>query len=112
MVSNYIPDRGDILLLEFSTHSGHEQRDTRPAIVVSPKKYNAKVGLMLACPITTKQKGYPFEVILQESQKTTGVILADQIRSLDWKARSAHFIEKAKKGTVHDVLEKVSLLVR
>ena len=111
MVKPFIPNRGDIILLEFSTQSGHEQGGKRPAIVLSPKKYNEKVGLMLACPITMKQKGYPFEVTLSQTQKTTGVILADHIRSLDWRARKAQFLECSTPETINSVLEKVSLLL-
>jgi mRNA interferase MazF len=83
------PDRGDIVWLDFSPHTGHEQSGRRPAVVLSPVRYNAKVGLALVCPITSQAKGYPFEVSLPERTKVVGVILADQVRSVDWRARRA-----------------------
>ncbi|PIV90329.1 mRNA-degrading endonuclease [Candidatus Gracilibacteria bacterium CG17_big_fil_post_rev_8_21_14_2_50_48_13] len=81
------PQQGDILLLNFSPTRGSEQRGKRPALVISPTIYNQKTGLMLACPITTKQKGYPFELTLPKSCSVHGVVLLDQIRSIDWKTR-------------------------
>jgi len=75
----YIPDSGDIVWLTFSPQAGHEQSGRRPALVLSPAAYNEKVGLALFCPITSQIKGYPFEVLLQESLKVNGVILSDQI---------------------------------
>ncbi|HRS02465.1 MAG TPA: endoribonuclease MazF, partial [Bacteroidota bacterium] len=91
----YIPDRGDIVWLEFNPQSGHEQKGRRPAIVLSPYEYNLKVGLALFCPITSQVKGYPFEVSLPERFPINGVIISDQIKSLDWKVRNAEFIAKA-----------------
>ena len=85
--SKYIPDRGDLVWMTFEPALGHEQKGKRPALVISPKSYNAKSGLLLACPVTSISKGYPFEVPV-ESSKIKGVILADHIRSLDWSARS------------------------
>jgi len=81
--------RGDVVWLEFDSR-GHEQKGRRPAVVLSPAEYNTKSGLMLVCPMTTKKKGYPFEVSAGK-----GVVLVDQIRSVDWRARKAK-----KKGTV------------
>lgn len=89
---HYIPDRGDIVWLAFDPQAGHEQTGRRPAIVVSPAAYNRKVGLALFCPITTRKNGYPFEVALPESKAMIGVVLFDQIRDLDWKARRAEFV--------------------
>ncbi len=93
----YEGDRGDLVWLNFSPQSGHEQAGRRPAICPSPKEYNSKTGLGIFCPITSKVKGYPFEVLLPKELPIRGVILADQIRSLDWKARNAEFISKAPK---------------
>ena len=84
-----MPDRGDVVWLEFDPQAGHEQAGRRPALVVSPSAYNGRVGLALLCPITSRQKGYPFEVPLPSDLATTGVILADQVKSLDWRARRA-----------------------
>jgi mRNA interferase MazF len=82
----YIPEAGDIVWLQFNPQAGHEQAGHRPALVLSPAKYN-KIGLMLCCPMTTKIKGYPFEVVIQGPQ--TNAALADQVKSLDWKIRKA-----------------------
>ena len=91
--------------------SGHEQAGKRPAIVLSPKAYNQKVGLALFCPITSKIKGYPFEVQLSTTSKVKGVILADQIKSLDWKNRQATFIQKADVKSIRECLKKVAVLL-
>ena len=82
----YIPEAGDIVWLQFNPQAGHEQAGHRPALVLSPAKYN-KIGLMLCCPMTTKLKGYPFEVVIDGPQ--TSAALADQVKSLDWKVRKA-----------------------
>jgi len=107
----YIPDRGDLVWLSFSPQSGHEQAGRRPAICLSPKEYNAKTSLGIFCPITSKVKGYPFEVLLPEELPIRGVILADQIRSLDWKARNAEFISKSPKEVLEEVLNLLHLLL-
>lgn len=88
---SYIPQRGDLVWLTFDPQAGHEQSGRRPAFVVSPESYNRKTGLFLACPVTSKAKGYPFEVPLPPGLPVQGVILTDQIKSLDWKARRAEF---------------------
>jgi mRNA interferase MazF len=82
----YIPEAGDIVWLQFNPQAGHEQAGHRPALVLSPAKYN-KIGLMLCCPMTTKLKGYPFEVVIDGPR--TSAALADQVKSLDWKVRKA-----------------------
>tara|TARA_R110000787_G_scaffold158548_1_gene272424 strand:+ start:1471 stop:1797 length:327 start_codon:yes stop_codon:yes gene_type:complete len=82
----YVPEAGDIVWLQFNPQAGHEQAGHRPALVLSPAKYN-KIGLMLCCPMTTKLKGYPFEVVIDGPQ--TSAALADQVKSLDWKVRKA-----------------------
>ncbi|RTZ60550.1 MAG: endoribonuclease MazF [Gammaproteobacteria bacterium] len=107
----YIPDRGDLVWLSFSPQSGHEQAGRRPAICLSPKEYSAKTSLGIFCPITSKVKGYPFEVLLPEELPIRGVILADQIRSLDWKARNAEFISKSPKEVLEEVLNLLHLLL-
>ncbi len=112
MVSNaYIPEEGDIVWLDFTPQSGHEQAGRRPGLVVSPKKYN-KIGLALICPITNKKKGYPFEISLSSSDGfTSGVILADQIRSLDWRARNATYKEATSAAVVDGVKDLLMLLI-
>lgn len=106
-----MPERGDIVMLQFSPQAGREQAGMRPAFVLSPRRYNAKVGLMLACPITSKSKGYPFEVPLPGNLKTHGVILADHVRSLDWKHRHARLIEIAPKQVTLEVVGRLDLLL-
>lgn len=91
----YIPDRGDLVWLEFTPQSGSEQAGRRPALVISPKSYNGKVGLALFCPVASRAKGYPFEVLLPESSAVVGVVLGDQLKSLDWRAGKARLIEQA-----------------
>lgn len=107
----YIPARGDVIWLSFSPQSGHEQSGHRPAIVVSPKEYNAKAGLALCCPITSKIKGYPFEVKITVKNKIDGVILSDQIKSMDWEERQAKYISAAPKEILEDVIKKMNLLI-
>ena len=108
---SYLPERGDIVWLDFSPQSGREQRGRRPAIVISPKAYNKKTSLALFCPITSQIKGYPFEVELKATMITKGAVISDQVKSLDWKQRNTEFIEKATPGIIHDVLRKINLLV-
>ena len=92
MSKKYFPDRGDAVWLYFSQRAGHEQSGRRPAVVVSPKSYNKKVGLGLFCPIRSRIKGYPFEVIIPAGVTISGVLLSDQIMSLDWRVRDAQFM--------------------
>jgi mRNA interferase MazF len=110
VIKNYIPDKGDIIWLNFTPQTGHEQAGKRSAIVLSPKKYNEKTNLLIACPITSKIKGYPFEVEIS-SKKIQGAILSDQVKNLDWKIRNASFIEKSKKSILSEVISKLLLLL-
>lgn len=112
MKKNYEPDRGDIIRLDFNPQSGHEQMGRRPAIVLSPISNNKKVGLALICPITSKVKGYPFEVLLPTNLTVTGVIIADQVKSMDWKVRNADFIEKAPKSVISETIGKLGTLLK
>jgi mRNA interferase MazF len=107
----YIPERGDLVWLDFEPTKGREQKGVRPAFVVSPKAYNAKVGLALVCPITSHVKGYPFEVSCGRSA-IEGVILADHLRSVDWRARNAKFIDAAGVTVVQEVEERLLSLVQ
>ena len=108
----YKPKRGDIVWLTFNPQAGHEQAGRRPALVLSPETYNDKVGLAILCPITSQIKGYPFEVVIPDGLKVNGVILSDQIKSLDWKARNAEFVCKLPAVTVDEVLQKLNTLLR
>ena len=98
--------------LNFMPQVGHEQSGRRPAVVVSPKPYNAKVGLALFCPITSQKKGYPFEVSLPNNKKISGVILADQIKNLDFSARDIEFIFKLSNEKLCELLKKIQVLLR
>ena len=106
----YIPDKGDLIWLNFSSQAEHEQKGKRPAFVISSKEYNKKTHLALYCPVTSNRKGYPFEVVLS-NQKIKGVILTDHLKSLDWKVRKAKFIEKVKPKTVSECIEKIIALI-
>jgi mRNA interferase MazF len=107
----YVPDRGDVVWITFNPQAGHEQAGRRPALVLSPKAYNGKVGLAILCPITTQIKGYPFEVMISEGLPVSGVILSDQVKSLDWKVRKAEFTCKLLTKTVNEVLRKLGTLL-
>ncbi|MCL5238797.1 MAG: endoribonuclease MazF [Nitrospirae bacterium] len=106
-----IPDRGDIILLSFDPTLGHEQAGFRPAVVLSPELYNKASGLCLICPITTKIKGYPFEVALDGVRQTSGVALADQIRSIDWKVRKIKIVDRASTTSLATILAKFKPLL-
>ena len=111
MVKSYIPERGDIIKLSFSPQVGREQAGYRPALVLSPLAYNRISHFILACPITNTIKGWNFEVILSQSMQTSGVVLADQIRVLDWRSRRGKFVEKATIEVIDEVLAKASVLI-
>lgn len=111
MVEEYIPGRGDLVWLQFNPQSGHEQADKRPALVISPASYNGKAGLSLLCPVTSKIKGYPFEVMIPQDLPIEGAILADQVKSLNWQSRKASFICKVPNKTLLEVISKIELLI-
>ncbi|HQL49798.1 MAG TPA: endoribonuclease MazF [Kiritimatiellia bacterium] len=111
MPASYCPRRGDVVWIAFNPQAGHEQAGHRPAVVLSPETYNRKVGLALLCPITSQVKGYPFEVPLPHGLQVSGVILADQVKSLDWKVRQASYCCALTKDVVHDVLNKLGTLI-
>lgn len=111
MVARYIPRRGDVVWIDFDPKKGHEQSGRRPAIVVSPEKYNSVTKRALFCPITSKVKGYAFEVLVAVEDKT-GAILVDQVRTLDWSKRDLAFIEKASPIVVDEVEAKLLTLVQ
>lgn len=110
MVTAYAPTRGDIVWLNFTPQRGREQAGVRPALVISPQRYNQKSGLMLTCPITSKIKGYPFEVVIR-THKINGAILADQLKSVDWAARKVSFVEHVPEPTLHQAQELIKILV-
>ena len=107
----YTPDIGHVIKIDFDPFAGHEQGGWRPAIVLSPAEYNGKTGLVVAVPVTNQEKGYPFEVRLPSPLKTTGIVLADQIKNLDWRARRAKYVEIAPAEVVSAIHERLSLLL-
>ncbi len=106
----FIPERGDVVWLNFEPQKGKEIQKTRPAVVLSPSKYNVKSGLALFAPITSQIKGYPFEVIIN-SEQINGAVLCDQIRSMDWKVCKATKILSLDKRITENILSKIKLLL-
>ena len=105
----YIPERGDIVWIDFDPVIGHEQSGHRPALVISPKAYNQATGMMLCCPMTTKIKGFPFEVVIADKVKS--VVLSDQLTCVDWKARKIAHKGAASASEVAEVRAKLKVLV-
>ena len=111
MVKRYVPDRGDVVWLNFTPHAGHEQAGHRPALVLSPAAYNGKTGLMLCCPVTSQVKGYPFEVPLDARAGVHGVVLSDQVKSLDWRARQAKRKGEVARAVIDQTLARARTLL-
>jgi mRNA interferase MazF len=105
------PDTRPVVWISLNPQAGHEQAGRRPTVVLSPAAYNGQVGLALLCPITTQVKGYPFEVSIPDGLAVTGVALADQVKSLDWRARSVAFICTLPPATVQEILLKLRTLL-
>ncbi len=108
---DYVPQRGDAVWLNFTPQSGHEQAGRRPAVVLSPGSYNGITGLAILCPITSQVKGYPFEVAIPSGLRLTGVVLADQVKSVDWRARDATFLAALPAHVIDAVLDRVGTLL-
>ena len=109
MPKSYVPEAGDIVWLDFTPQAGHEQAGHRPALVLSPAAYNGRTGLMVCCPLTTKIKDYPFEVVI--AGKTASAVLADQVKNLDWRARKASRKGRVSADELADVLAKIRALI-
>ncbi len=107
----YVPARGEAVWVTLDPQAGHEQGGRRPALVLSPASYNGRVGLALLCPITNQVKGYPFEVALPEGLAVSGVVLADAVKSLDWRARKVSRICAVPAEVVTQVLERLNALL-
>lgn len=107
----YAPDAGDLVWLTFDPQAGHEQRGRRPALILSPRAYNSKARLAIACPITSHVKGYPFEVPLPPGGEISGVVLADHVKNLDWQARRVQFEAKASDDVLTEVRERLRVLL-
>ncbi|HWE40440.1 MAG TPA: endoribonuclease MazF [Isosphaeraceae bacterium] len=105
------PERGDVIWIDMSPQAGREQAGRRPAVVLSPRAYNAKVGLAIVCPITSRVKGYKFEVAIPDGLPVSGVVLADQLRSLDWRVRRAESIARLPGEGVEAILAKARMLL-
>jgi mRNA interferase MazF len=111
MAAARAPERSDVVWLQFNPQAGSEQAGHRPALVISPKAYNQRVGLALVCPITSQIKGYPFEVALPPGMETEGAILCDQIKSLDWRVRNTKRIESVAPSVMQEVTARILALV-
>jgi len=109
---SYTPERGEIVWIDFDPQAGHEQSGRRPAVILSPKAYNSKVGLAILCPITNQAKAYPFEVSIPGTLPVRGVILSDQAKSLDWRERKAEFVCRLPTSIVVEVLRKLNTLLK
>lgn len=110
MVKKYIPEQGDIVYLDFNPQSGHEQKGKRPALVVSNEVFNSHLGLAFACPITSTDRGYPFHIKLKDL-KTTGFVMCEQMKSLDYNARKISFVEKADSEVIETALALLSSIL-
>jgi len=108
----YIPERGDVVWVSLNPQAGHEQAGRRPAVVLSPRAYNGKVGLAIFCPITRQIKGYPFEVLIPAGLSVSGAALSDQVKSLDWRVRQAEFICSLPAETMAELLGKLETLLQ
>jgi mRNA interferase MazF len=112
VVAEYVPEPGDIIKTDFSVEqAGHEQAGWRPALVLSRKEYNKKVGLAVVVPITSEVKGYPFEVNLPANLKITGTILSDAVRSIDWRERKTRYCDKVSAEILRTVQAKLAALL-
>jgi mRNA interferase MazF len=111
MPGAYVPRRGELIWLDFNPQAGHEQAGHRPALVLSGQRYNRLTGMAICCPITTKPKNYPFEVLLDPAADVTGAVLADQAKSIDWRARNAKRAGKAAGSVLDAVVERVVTLI-
>jgi len=103
MVKEYIPKKGDLVILTFDPQAGHEQKGRRPALIISNEVFNKALGLAIACPITNTNRDFPFHVEVN-SEKLTGFIMTEQIKSIDFKARKVKFVEKVDQNTLNQVL--------
>lgn len=109
--TGYVPERGDLVWLEFTPHAGREQAGRRPAVVVTPAEYNGVSGLMLCCPVTSRRRGLPFEVPLPPGGPVEGVVLSDHVKSVDWRARWAKRIGPAAPEVVREIRARLLALV-
>ena len=107
----HCPKRGDIVWIAFDPQSGHEQAGRRPAVALSPEAYNRKTGLALFCPISSREKGYAFEIKIPVGLKVSGVIISDQVKSMDWNARRSEFACHLPHAALTAVTDRISTLL-
>lgn len=107
----YVPDRGHVVWITLNPQAGHEQAGRRPAVVLSPVAYNGRLGLAIFCPVTSQIKGYPFEVRVPPGLPVAGVVLADQVKNLDWSVRKAEFICVMPRDVIQEVLQMLGTLL-
>lgn len=111
VTGDYVPDRGDVLWVSFEPRVGHEQSGHRPGLVLSPRRYNRMLGLALVCPITSQANGFPFEVAIPEGTRVHGLVLADQIKSIDWHTRSTGYMDTLAPEFVEKVARQLAKLL-
>lgn len=111
MPGAYVPDRGHVVWITLNPQAGHEQAGRRPAVVLSPVAYNGRLGLAIFCPVTSQIKGYPFEVRVPPGLPVAGVVLADQVKNLDWRVRKAEFICVMPRDVIQEVLQMLGTLL-
>lgn len=107
----YVPDSGDLVWLTFDPQAGREQAGRRPALILSPRLYNERSGLAMVCPVTSRVKGYPFEVALPEDMRIGGVVLSDHLKSVDWKERCTEFAGRVPREILDEVLSRLAPLL-
>lgn len=112
LANRYMPKRGRVVWLAFNPQTGREQAGRRPSFVVSSEVYNGKVGLALLYPVAIREKDYPFEVVIPEGLPVSGIVLLDQLISLEWRIRRAEFIRSLPDSVTQEVLKKVEVLLR
>jgi mRNA interferase MazF len=108
---DYCPDAGDFIWLEFDPQAGCEQAGRRPALVLSPHRYNKLTGRCIACPVTSRVKGFPFEVLIDPEHHLIGAVLSDHVKSVDWVSRRAQFISRAPESALHELRGKLKALL-
>ena len=108
----YCPEAGDLVWIGFDPQRGREQRGRRPALVLTPRRYNQRSGLCVLCPITSQQKGYPFEVAIPAGHSVGGVVLSDQVKSLSWQIRGTEFAGRAPVAVLEQAKGKIKALLQ
>jgi mRNA interferase MazF len=111
-MAKYIPEKGDLITLSFDPQSGHEQKGRRPALIVSNYLFNKATGLAIVCPITNTDRKIPFHLAVPASSSLTGFVMVEQVKSIDFNARKAKFVEKAPPELIDDVLEIIDVCIK